>query len=334
MGYNKEKIKVENKMKRIKTVALWIVVFIVVGLSVFAQFYPAQEWKYYVDLPKLESREKGTLRLHFLDVGKGDCSLIEFPDGKTMLVDGGDGSERTATTILRYLNALKIKKIDYLLLTHADSDHCGSLDTLVKQKEIGLAYIPKVQEDVNTQYAEFYAAMVEKGYPMKYTEKSAKIPVLDERYPFTFAFLYPYTSDIENTDKLKESDNEFSAVFWLDYFGSSALFMGDAPFSTENKILEAELLGLNTHVELSDTEILKVAHHGSRDSTSEALLEYLNAETAMISCGKDNLYGHPSDEVCMRLLDFGVKDYRTYRDGHIIVTMRMDGTYSVSTLAP
>ena len=332
MGYNKEKIKVDNKMKRIKTIALWIVVSVVVGLSVFAQFCPADKWKYYVGLPKVERKEEGTLRLHFLDVGQGDCSLIEFPDGKTMLVDGGDGAERTATTILRYLNALKIKKIDYLLLTHADSDHCGGLDTIVEEKEIGLAYIPKVQEDVNTQYAEFYAAMVEKGYPMQYTEKSAKIPVLDERYPFTFAFLYPYTSDIENTDKLKESDNEFSAVFWLDYFGSSALFTGDAPFSTENRILEAEALGVNTHIELSDTEILKVAHHGSSGSTSEAFLKYLNAETAMISCAKENLYGHPSDEVCMRLQEFGVKDYRTYRDGHIIVTMRTDGTYGVETI--
>ena len=332
MGYNKEKIEVDNKMKRIKTVALWIVVSVVIGLSVFAQFCPADKWKYYVGLPKVENREEGTLRLHFLDVGQGDCSIIEFPDGKTMLVDGGDGAERTATTILRYLNALKIKKIDYLLLTHADSDHCGGLDTIVEEKEIGVAYIPKVQEDVNMQYAAFYAAMVEKGYSMQYTEKSVKIPVFDERYPYTFAFLYPYTSDIESIDKLEEANNEFSAVFWLDYFGSSALFTGDAPFSTENRILEAEALGVNTHIELSDTEILKVAHHGSSGSTSEAFLKYLNVETAMISCAKENLYGHPSNEVCMRLQEFGIKDYRTYRDGHIIVSMRTDGTYGVETL--
>ena len=132
MNYAEENEIVEKKIKLWKRVALILAVVLLAGACIFSAIVPAETWKYYHNLPKVRARKDGDLRMHFLDVGEGDCSIIEFPDGKVMLVDGGNGAEITATTILRYLNALKIKSIDYVMLTHADSDHCGALDSVLK----------------------------------------------------------------------------------------------------------------------------------------------------------------------------------------------------------
>lgn len=335
MGYRAEKLAIEEKIKRIKRIVLFIVVGIVMSLCIFSAFIPAETWKYHVAKPKISKRLDGELRLHFLNVGQGDCSLIEFPDGKIMLVDGGDASSKTEKTILRYLNALKIEKIDYLLLTHSDVDHCGSLDKVVKYKKIGKAYIPKVLEDINTQYSEFYAELIEKGCSTSFSSKSIAISSDRADCPYTLSFLYPYTSDVNAMDKLAENTNAYSSVFWLDYFGASALFTGDAPTNpVEEKLKTADELSLNAeNVCLTSTEILKVAHHGSEDSSSTEFLQYLNVETAVISCAKDNPYGHPSENLCERLKENGIKDYRTYQDGHIIITIDKMGDYKVDCIA-
>ena len=116
--------------------------------------------------------------------------------------------------------------------------------------------------------------------------------------------------------------------------GTSALFTGDMPVEVEEKLIRDAQLGLLKHsgVVLDSTEILKVGHHGSSTSTSEELLSYLNVETAVISCGKDNLYKHPSDEVINRLTKAGVNVYRTDERGNIIVTMHKDGDYTSTTV--
>ncbi len=332
MGYRKKKLAIEKDIKKLKKIALWIVTAITLFLCVFSAFVPADTWVYYVGLPQISKREAGELRMHFIDVGQGDCSLIEFPDGKTMLIDGGDRSEKTSTTILRYLNSLKINKLDYLLLTHTDSDHCGGLDKVVKYKKIGTAYLPKADEEVNKQFTEFYAELLEQNCDYQYSKKSISITSKSVEYPYTLSFLYPYTVDVENADKM--DTNELSAVCWLDYFGVSALFTGDAPFDVEENIVRDSQLSLNPEgVDLTSTEILKVAHHGSNYSTSAEFLEYLNVETAVISCAKENAYNHPGDALVERLQKEDIKDYRTYRDGHIVITATKEGKYSVRKIS-
>ena len=122
-----------------------------------------------------------------------------------------------------------------------------------------------------------------------------------------------------------------SSVLWLDYKGVSALFTGDAPFATEEKLLRDDRLGLLTPlgVTLSETEILKVSHHGSADSTSLAFLEYLQTETAILSYGKNNLYGHPSKEVCENLERADVTAYSTEGCGAVVITIEPSGKYTV-----
>lgn len=141
MGYAAEKEVVEKKIKFWKRVALIVVGVLLIALVIFSCFVNPETWKYYFGMPKLRARADGEMRMHFLNVGEGDCAIIELPDGKVLMVDGGNGSEHTSTTIIRYLNALKIDTIDYLMVTHADSDHCGGLDKVVKYKKVKKAYI-------------------------------------------------------------------------------------------------------------------------------------------------------------------------------------------------
>ena len=86
MNYRQEKEKAAAKGRKIKAIILAIVVFLTAGLCIFSAFYPASTWKYYVGLPDVPKRKEGELRIHFLDVGQGDCTLIEFPDGRTMMI--------------------------------------------------------------------------------------------------------------------------------------------------------------------------------------------------------------------------------------------------------
>ena len=113
--------------------------------------------------------------------------------------------------------------------------------------------------------------------------------------------------------------------------GVSFLFTGDASSEVEEVLVRDDGYGFlkEKKVELSSTEILKVAHHGSVNSSSLEFLNYLNLQTAVISCGKDNAYGHPADSVLDKLQMVGADVYRTDEDGHIIVTVKEDGSYFV-----
>ncbi len=333
MAYQEEKEQIDGQKKKATVITLIVIAVLVVALCVFAAFVPPSTWAYYVALPKVEARKDGEMKITFLDVGQGDCTLVELPDGKTMLIDGGNGGAEATKSILRYLNASKIDKIDYLVLTHADADHCGGLERIMQLKEIGAAYLPITAPEKDGVYAGFYQAVQEKGCEWKFGTRDVSIVSADAKYPFTLQFLNPLPQDVEQ----KELDtNEASAVIWLDYHGVSALFTGDATVQTENRLMEHYRLGLmeNTQVDLTDTEILKVSHHGGENSTSLGFLKFLGIETATISCGAGNAYGHPASSLLARLKVAGIKSYRTDLQGHISLTIRQNGTYQVNVAKP
>ncbi|MBR4942586.1 MAG: MBL fold metallo-hydrolase [Clostridia bacterium] len=336
MGYRAEKLKAERKMRVVKTVTACIVLVAILSLCVVSAFIPPKTWKYHVGKPKIDKRNTGELRVHFIDVGQGDSALIEFPDGKVALVDGGDESGTSAEAVLRFMNALKIKKIDYLIASHADADHCGALDAVLECKEVFNAYLPAVNVEKSGQaYKEFYQELLEENCSKVYSSREISLSNRNCATPYTFEFIYPYSiyADEEYAEENTATDNNrLSSVLWLDYMGVSVLLTGDAPFATEVDLMADDKLGVFNAkgVHLSNTEILKIAHHGSKDSTSLEFLKYLNAETAIISCGKNNLYGHPSDAVCENLKTLGVKTYRTDECGTVTVTIAANGKYSVS----
>ncbi|MBQ7913200.1 MAG: MBL fold metallo-hydrolase [Clostridia bacterium] len=342
MGYRADKEKVENKFKLVKRISLGILLLCLVGLSIFSAFVPPNTWKYYVGLPNVGRRKAGEARVHFLNVGQGDCSLIELPDGKVMLIDGGDYQVSTQKTVLRYLNALKIDVIDYLVISHADEDHCGALDVVLKYKKVLNAYLPPTYPIDGTEYAEAYEALEKEKCNLFYTSRATDC--LDgayKGYTYALSFLSPYSLDVENVlnnptaEYDADLDNQLSAVTYFDYQGVGVLFTGDVDFSVEENLMRDDG-GFDDFdardFDLSSTEILKVAHHGSKYSTSKEFLEYLHTETAVISCGAGNPYGHPTNETLSRLTAVGASVWRTDLDGHVVITIAKSGEYRVKTI--
>jgi beta-lactamase superfamily II metal-dependent hydrolase len=330
MGYKAEKDRIEGQLKILKRIMLGVATGALVGLCVFSAFVPANTWKYRVGKPKIASRVEKELRIHFIDVGQGDATIVELPDGRVLLIDGGDGSADANKALLRYMYALKLKTVDYLVVTHADSDHCGGLDEVMKNFDVKRAYIPATETTVNIEYAEFYSALMKEDCDWTYVSRKIDLSSKNDAAPYVLTALYPY-SDEEITE---EESNDASAVLWLDYCGVSALFMGDAPTAVEETLLREDKVEAfaDRSVHLKETEILKVAHHGSADSTSKEFLDYLNIETAVISCGENNVYGHPTQTVCKNLQDAEVETYRTDLDGSVMITVTEDGKYTIENM--
>ena len=339
MGYRAEKKKTERKGKLFKRILLGILLFCIVGLSIFSIFVPPVTLKYYVKLPKIGRRGDGELRIHFLDVGQGDSTLIELPDGKIMLIDGGNNTRLTKKKVLRYFNALKIDTIDYLIVSHADVDHCGSLNEVVKYKGVRNAFLPFCEPKDGSEYARLFSTLTESDCNWVYTSSKVKnIESVTEKYPFKIVFIYPNSSDIENglisgEMPTEDMDNYYSSVVYLEYMGIRILFAGDIPNKIEEELVFSDVNGLmtSTGASLADLDVLKVSHHGSKDASSLEFLEYTAPNTAVISCGRDNAYGNPTEVVLGRLNSVGANIYRTDVHGNIVVTVYADGRpYAVS----
>ena len=333
MGYRAEKLKVERQIKLLKRILLSILLVCILALCIFSAFVPPKTWKYRVSLPKVSKCPQGSVRIHFLDVGQGDATLIELPDGKVVLIDGGDGSSTAKRTLIRYINALKIDKIDHLIVTHTDADHCGGLYTLLEQKRVLNAYLPPSFSETDGAYAKFYAALLKTDCERYTASRALQITggATADSTQYNLFFVYPQTLSTEQETEDTDA-NASSAVVWLDYHNCNVLFMGDAPAETEAQILLEASLGIlpSNGMDLSGTEILKVSHHGSGDSTTAAFLEYLNAKEAVISCGAGNVYGHPDEGTLQRLQEAGASVHRTDTDGTIVATIDQNGRYTIT----
>ena len=323
MGYATEKRKADKKARRLRNIAFIVLACLLTGLCLFSAFVPPRTWKYSFRLPDVGESKDGKMRIHFVDVGQGDATIVELPDGKVALIDGAP--EKATTALMRYLNALDVKQIDYLILTHADADHCGVLDEVLKCKKVKKAYIPLASATVNTEYAEFYTALGKEDCDWDYVQNG--IALSGEAY--TLRFIYPFAYDVQSTkndgNTFDKNTNEYSAVTWLEYNGVSALFTGDLPIEKEEILVESSKLGV-LGVDLLETDILKVGHHGAETSTGEKLVGYFeDLKTAVISCG-ENDYGHPSSEVINRLRGAGASVYNTKENGSVIISVRKDKT--------
>ena len=327
MNYHEKKLQNEKRKKKLLMIAFAVFLFLVACFSVFSIFVPEESWKYYIGLPKVSARQDGDLRMHFLDVGQADATLVEFPDGKTLLIDGGDVDG--ADKVLRYLNALKIKKLDYLLLTHTDTDHCGSLAEVVNYKEIGTAILPYPQtgEETTKAFESFGTALAKTQTETKIAQRYWGFSSSDTRYPYKFALLFPYSGESGGNDNYQ--GNALSTISWLEYQGVTALLCGDTNAKVLEKLCQEDKLDVFAHkgINLTSVEILKYPHHGGANGATQEILEYFNAELSVISCGKNNYYGHPSDETLGLLASNNVHSYRTDWHGNVVVTVSQNGNY-------
>ncbi len=259
-----------------------------------------------IDFNTAKETADGTATVNFLDVGQGDSAFIELPDNKTMLIDAstadcGDG-------IVSYIKGKGYSKIDYLVATHPHADHIGGMKSVVNSFDIGEIYMPRAATSTKT-FKNLLQAIKNKGK----TIKTAKAGV--NMFDFGGCKCDILAPNGEDYDSL----NNYSAVIKLKFGETSFLFMGDAEEESEDEIT-ADV----------SANVLKVGHHGSSTSTSQDFLNRVAPDAAVISCGKDNSYGHPHRETLEKLEDAGVCVYRTDLSGTIVAVT--DGeTVEIST---
>lgn len=260
------------------------------------------------------------VKIYFVDVGQGDCILISTPTNKTILIDGG-GSENSSfnvgeKTLLPYLLDRRITKIDYALISHFDTDHVEGLLYVLKKIEVGNVIVAK-QGKVCDNYESFKEIVNKKNINVIIANKDKRIQI--DKYTY-FDILFP--SDELICDNVL---NNNSIVAKFCYYNFSMLFTGDIEKIAEEKIISEYA---NNKEKLNST-ILKVAHHGSKSSSIEEILDLIKPKIALIGVGEKNTFGHPSEEVLNRLEEVGSKIYRTDLYGEIEIIVNAKGKIKI-----
>lgn len=234
-----------------------------------------------------------SVRLHVLDVGEGQAILIQSK-GATYLVDcGGSSDTRTADEIAQTLLSQGISKVDGLILTHYDSDHCNALEYLLTRVGVTAFYLP-------TQDRSDFASSLE----MRYGDKINWIDSVSSLTLTTGTMTF-LPSDIGKTS------NENSVCVLFESKECVILITGDRSRSGEKELLRNYIL--------PDVDVLIAGHHGSKNATSQELLQAVRPETVIVSVGANNRYGHPARETLDRLAEFGCKVYRTDLEGSVLI---------------
>lgn len=240
------------------------------------------------------SEEK--LIAHFIDVGQADSSFIELPNKETMLIDAGEKSD--SAKIIKYIKDLGYEKIDYVIATHPHADHIGGLSDVIESFDIVSIYMPKVAATSKT-YENLLMTIKNKN--LKIHTGAAGVSIIDDD-DLKINILAP------NSNKYSGLNN-YSIVIRITYKDTSYLYMGDA-----EKLSEEEIVGN------IKSDVLKVGHHGSDTSSSEAFLKRVKPKYAIISVGSDNKYGLPSNSTIKNIQKYTNNIYRTDLCGNIIVT--------------
>ncbi len=253
-------------------------------------------WAVYLALPS------GVLTVAFLDVGQGDAIFIEAPGGNQLLIDGGRGGQVLAE--LARLMPWFDRSLDAVMASHPDADHIGGLVSVLNNFHV--AYVFDSGGESATQIYQTYRRVIEAQKPTRLVlRRGAKI-VLGQGVSFTV--LSPSGA------AANDQTNETSIIGRLDYGRNSVLLTGDAPGYVENRLI---FQGLSSEL---PAEILKVSHHGSKNSSSPLFIEAVGPRYAVISVGATNPYGHPHPSVLERFKEAGSRILRTDKDGTIIFT--------------
>ncbi len=255
------------------------------------------------------------LKVYFLDIGQGDATFIESPNGNQVLIDGG----RTDNKVLRELGEVMSpldREIDVIIATHPDADHIGGLPEVLKRFRVE-NYIDSGNMGKNTQIFNTLTAIVKEkddsGMNYLLAKRGDRI-ILDAEKQIYLDILYP------DKDVTYVESNDASIVVKLSYGKTCFIMSGDAFQDIERHVSNIEKNNL-------DCDVLKTGHHGSRTSTGEQWVGFVSPKYAVISAGKDNSYGHPHKEVTNILEKFGVKILRTDESGRIEIYSDGGGVY-------
>lgn len=243
-------------------------------------------------------------QIFFLDVGQGDCIVVKTRDDKCFLFDGGSSNRQNVAekVIVPFLQYHGIGKLDGVFVSHGDADHVNGILQMIEKDLIGIeqVFIPDIEDDVlekqlrELKYLQIHK--VQKGDMWK-----SRVFVLECLHP------------VRNYEG---ESNESSACYLFRTDKFTMLFTGDVEREGEMHLIQ-EL----QRQDLSKVDVLKVAHHGSGNATSEMLLQQIHPELAMISCGRNNPYGHPHIETLERLKKVGCEVWLTPNCGRIAINV-------------
>ena len=307
-----------GKTKKIRF--LWIriclsVIFVCIGVLLFV--FEGEIGNFFLDRD-LQAINSSAFQMYVVDVGQGDAIYLQFDDGKNMLVDTGEKSEYEKLS--GFLNDKKVTTIDYLVYTHADSDHMGGGAYVFRDYDVKTLYRPTVLS--SSEVEEFGN---EKGYEVKdtitynnsimcaYQEIGCQIIYSKEGEKISGE---NYAIDFLSPDKEKcEDSNAYSAVLMVETFGKKVLLTGDAEKEVEERLIQ-------DYDKKLDADILKVGHHGSKTATTFDFLTRVTPEYALISVGEKgkNSWSFPNQEVLSNLSKAKVKNvFQTLEIGTICV---------------
>ncbi|MBI1760442.1 MAG: ComEC/Rec2 family competence protein [Acidobacteria bacterium] len=269
---------------------------------------------------------RGRLSVTFLDVGQGDAIFISFPHGQTMLLDSGgrlgyalrqeqgegepsedifieDRISVGEAAVLPFLWQLGLKRLDYIAATHGDSDHTEAFAEVIHALSIGQALAGSVPR-ANERPDLFTRAVRARGLPLRLLKRGEMLNLDGAR----LEVLSPFA----DAGEVKPSDNNASLVLRLTLGQRAFLLTGDIEKETEARLVASG--------ELQKADVLKVAHHGSRTSTTAAFLARVQPQHAIISAGNPSPFGHPHPEVVARLRAANVQLWQTSRCGAITIS--------------
>ena len=272
---------------------LVIAVIFAVGFALLAQSLKKEKNSLGV---VIEDSTYPLVTIHYIDVGQGDAVFVELPKHRAMLIDAGPANR--GGDVVDYIRELGYTQIDYLIGTHPHEDHIGGLPAVLQAFDVVNFYMPKVVHTTKT-FENVLDAAEQNG--LKIQSAKAGVVLLEEEL-LKAELLAPVRDDYEDL-------NNWSAVCRLTYDETHFLFMGDAEALSESDI-QGDV----------SADVLKVGHHGSNTSTSEAFLERVDPTYAVISVGEGNSYGHPHAETLEKLEAQGCKVCRTDTDGTVVVT--------------
>lgn len=289
-----------------------LLLFCLLGnLSENGRTFPEKFWKYRLGILLgvillLAGYPAHNLQITFLDVGQGDGICMELPDGRVYLMDGGssDVSKVGNYRLVPFLKAKGIRKIDAVFLSHGDTDHINGIAELLEEKQISIdcVCLPAGAEQ------EEFAEIKDLARTRNISVRTIQAGDFWENNGTKFWCLNP--ADVT------ESGNAASVVLYMEYQNFSMLLTGDLEGEGEKSV--AALLRTNA---ITGISVLKVAHHGSKNSTKEEFLRQCSPAVAVISCGERNTYGHPHKETLERLNDMGTAVYRTDCSGAVQITV-------------
>lgn len=249
--------------------------------------------------PSTTTQTSTNVTIKFIDVGQGEAILIALPE-KTVLIDAGPTG--SAPKIAQVLQELGRNKIDYLVATHPDEDHIGSMADVISNTQIGTIYAPNKTNNTAT-YRKFLTAIQNNNLQITLAEAGT---IIDQTDDYKLEILWP------KKDANFPETNDYSIIIKLTVGNKTFLFTGDAP---TNAILNSN----PGHI-----DVLKLSHHGSRTGTTEQLVRKLSPTYAILSYAVDNPYGHPMQSVLNALRKHSVEVWGTGANGTITITC--DGT--------